>query len=341
MTTLVEDLLLLARLDAGRPLDLEPTRPRPAGRRRGQRRPRGRPRPRLAARPARRARSPCTATPPRLHQVLANLLANARTHTPPGTTVTARVRRRGPAVRLQRRGRRARHPARTCCRTSSSGSRAATPPRSARPPAAPASAWPSCRPWSTAHGGAVAVDSAPGPHRVHRHTARARPALPSRPRNDSALTGSTVPPHGCDRALDESRCHANRLFSGTLPARQHLRPAARQAGTPVLDVVVPVLQRGERPRALRAPAARPPDATPSRTPSASPSPTTPAPTRTPAVARRLAARAPRGRRRSGWSRRAAAGRCARSGRRRTRRSSPTWTSTCPPTSTRCCRWSRR
>ena len=32
---------------------------------------------------------------PRLHQVLANLLANARTHTPPGTTVTARVRRRG------------------------------------------------------------------------------------------------------------------------------------------------------------------------------------------------------------------------------------------------------
>jgi two-component system OmpR family sensor kinase len=32
----------------------------------------------------------------RLQQVLVNLLANARTHTPPGTTVTARVQRRGP-----------------------------------------------------------------------------------------------------------------------------------------------------------------------------------------------------------------------------------------------------
>jgi two-component system OmpR family sensor kinase len=36
----------------------------------------------------------------RLQQVLANLLANARAHTPPGTTVTARVRRLWGAVRL-------------------------------------------------------------------------------------------------------------------------------------------------------------------------------------------------------------------------------------------------
>ena len=35
------------------------------------------------------------------------------------------------------------------------------------------------------------------------------------------------------------------------------------------------------------------------------------------------------------------GRCARSGRPRTRPCSPTWTSTCPPTSPRCCRWWRR
>ncbi|WP_409058575.1 sensor histidine kinase [Streptomyces sp. SYP-A7185] len=37
----------------------------------------------------------------RLQQVVVNLLANARTHTPPGTKVTARVRRDGPAVRLE------------------------------------------------------------------------------------------------------------------------------------------------------------------------------------------------------------------------------------------------
>ena len=39
--------------------------------------------------------------------------------------------------------------------------------------------------------------------------------------------------------------------------------------------------------------------------------------------------------------RAAAARCTRCGPRRPRASSPTWTSTCRPTSPRCCRWSRR
>ncbi|MEU6766386.1 HAMP domain-containing sensor histidine kinase [Streptomyces sp. NPDC046853] len=38
---------------------------------------------------------------PRLQQVVVNLLANARTHTPPGTKVTARVRRAGPGVCLE------------------------------------------------------------------------------------------------------------------------------------------------------------------------------------------------------------------------------------------------
>jgi two-component system, OmpR family, sensor kinase len=87
MTALVDDLLLLARLDAGRPLAAEPVD--------------------LTvlivdavsdahvAAPTHRWRlnlpdDPVTVTgdAARLHQVFANLLANARAHTPPGTTVT-------------------------------------------------------------------------------------------------------------------------------------------------------------------------------------------------------------------------------------------------------------
>ncbi|MEU1345564.1 HAMP domain-containing sensor histidine kinase [Streptomyces sp. NPDC005795] len=99
MTGMVEDLLLLARLDAGRPLSYESTDLSP-----------------LVvdavsdARVAGRAPSPSgsgpthhwrlelpevpatvRADPTRIQQVLVNLLANARTHTAPGTTVTARV----------------------------------------------------------------------------------------------------------------------------------------------------------------------------------------------------------------------------------------------------------
>ncbi|MFG2489795.1 sensor histidine kinase [Streptomyces caniferus] len=90
MTGLVEDLLLLARLDAGRPLSYESTDLSPlvvdavsdarvAG-------------------PGHRWRLELPDEPAlvygdggRLHQILVNLLANARTHTPEGTTVTARV----------------------------------------------------------------------------------------------------------------------------------------------------------------------------------------------------------------------------------------------------------
>ncbi|MFF4950530.1 sensor histidine kinase [Streptomyces chattanoogensis] len=91
MTGLVEDLLLLARLDSGRPLSYASTDlsalvvdavsdARAAG-------------------PGHRWRLELPDGPvlvhgdgARLHQVLVNLLANARTHTPEGTTVTARVR---------------------------------------------------------------------------------------------------------------------------------------------------------------------------------------------------------------------------------------------------------
>ncbi|GAB1689195.1 sensor histidine kinase [Krasilnikovia sp. M28-CT-15] len=90
MTTLVEDLLLLARLDAGRPLGHDPvdltalvvdavSDAHAAGPRHDW-----------------RLEVPEEAVTvlgdaARLHQVLANLLANARTHTPEGTSVTVAV----------------------------------------------------------------------------------------------------------------------------------------------------------------------------------------------------------------------------------------------------------
>ncbi len=94
MSLLVEDLLLLARLDAGRPLQFEETDlvplvvdsisdARAAG-------PQHTWRLDLPDEPAL-----VSADAARLQQVFVNLLGNARTHTPPGTTVTARVQRRG------------------------------------------------------------------------------------------------------------------------------------------------------------------------------------------------------------------------------------------------------
>jgi two-component system OmpR family sensor kinase len=99
MQGLVEDLLLLARLDSGRPLEREPVDLT------------------LLAMdcvsdahaaapdhvweldlPDEPVEAPGDAG--RLHQVIANLLANARTHTPPGTTVVTRVRKEGDEVRI-------------------------------------------------------------------------------------------------------------------------------------------------------------------------------------------------------------------------------------------------
>lgn len=90
MTTLVEDLLLLARLDSGRPLAHEPvdltmlvvdavSDAHAAGPRHDWQLD-------LPDEPV-----TVTGDGARLHQVLANLLANARTHTPEGTTVTVGV----------------------------------------------------------------------------------------------------------------------------------------------------------------------------------------------------------------------------------------------------------
>ena len=90
MTSLVEDLLLLARLDSGRPLEHEPVDlsrllvdavgdAHAAG-------PEHRWHLDLPERPVF-----VTGDAARLHQVVTNLLSNGRTHTPAGTTVTARV----------------------------------------------------------------------------------------------------------------------------------------------------------------------------------------------------------------------------------------------------------
>jgi two-component system OmpR family sensor kinase len=90
MTTLVEDLLLLARLDSGRPLERSTvdlsrlvadavSDARVAGPEHHWR----------LDLPAEPVTAPGDAA--RLHQVLANLLSNAGAHTPPGTTVTTKL----------------------------------------------------------------------------------------------------------------------------------------------------------------------------------------------------------------------------------------------------------
>ncbi|WP_255306056.1 cell wall metabolism sensor histidine kinase WalK [Streptomyces sp. Wb2n-11] len=101
MTGLVEDLLLLARLDARPDAGPDAGRPRPLSYERTDLSP-------LVVDAVSDARvagqghvwrlelpdepAVVRGDPARLQQVLVNLLANARTHTPPGTTVTARVR---------------------------------------------------------------------------------------------------------------------------------------------------------------------------------------------------------------------------------------------------------
>ncbi|PKW26827.1 sensor histidine kinase [Phycicoccus duodecadis] len=99
MQELVEDLLLLARLDSGRPLEREAVDLSLLA---------------MNAVSDAHAASPdhaweldlpdepveVTGDGARLHQILANLLANARTHTPAGTRVVTRLRPEGSLVRI-------------------------------------------------------------------------------------------------------------------------------------------------------------------------------------------------------------------------------------------------
>lgn len=406
MTGLVEDLLLLARLDAGRPLSYESTDLLP-----------------LVVDAVSDARvadaaaeadalhhwrldlpdepaGPVTvrADPARLQQVLVNLLANARTHTPPGTTVTVSVRpseRADEPVTLEVRDDGPGIPAELLPHVferfarGDAPARAGTPRTRPRgpPPAPPASVSPSCRPSSPRTAGAYGwtprragrsswSNCPPKPARTSTHRARtrtrthrarprtrarthrARPRTRARARTHRARArthrAGTGSPHRCDSAGGERRCMTtDSLRSGPgangrtsrdrarLPVRAHLPAcgAAAASGVPVLDVVVPVYneEKDLRPCVLRLHdhlsrtfpyAFRITVADNASTDS------------TPAVAAALAAEL-RGCGTCGWRRRGAGGRCVPSGRSPTPRSSPTWTSTSPPTSTPCSRWSPR
>ncbi|WP_424212663.1 sensor histidine kinase [Streptomyces sp. BI20] len=111
MTGLVEDLLLLARLDAGRPLEHAAFDPVPlvvdslgdarvAGPDHHWRLDLPDPDDPLAT-AAPDAPVEVRGDAARIQQVLVNLLANARVHTPPGTTVTARVSRETAWTRIE------------------------------------------------------------------------------------------------------------------------------------------------------------------------------------------------------------------------------------------------
>ena len=140
MATLVEDLLLLARLDQGRPLRRDPVDLSRLVERRRRRRAGGR---------ARRGRSRPTSSPAswsqgdedRLRQVVGNLFANVRVHTPPTTPVEVALG----ATTASRRAARSPTTDRASTRpTSSTSSTASTAPIRAARATAAAPAW-GCR----------------------------------------------------------------------------------------------------------------------------------------------------------------------------------------------------
>ncbi|MEU6538960.1 HAMP domain-containing sensor histidine kinase [Streptomyces sp. NPDC047000] len=175
MTLLVEDLLLLARLDAGRPLQFEQTDliplvvdtisdTRAAGMGHNWRLD-------LPDEPALVA-----ADAARIQQVLVNLLGNARKHTPPGTTVTARVQRRGPwmCIDVEDNGQGIQpellpHVFERFARGDSARSRAT---------GSTGLGLAIVQAVATAHGGAVTVDSVPGCTRFTVHLPALAPAVP-------------------------------------------------------------------------------------------------------------------------------------------------------------------
>ena len=150
-----------------------------------------------------------------------------------------------------------------------------------------------------------------------------------------AFTGRPQQRH---KSLKGARPTVEDMSISTLPAHVAARhpPATTRRCSTSWSRSTTRRSTSSRPYAGCTPTCRPA----SRTPFGSPSPTTPAPTRprrSPPAGRRAA----RGPRRPPDGEGPRPGAASRPGRPPTRRCSPTWTSTCPPTSTRCCRWSRR
>ncbi|MGI5426943.1 sensor histidine kinase [Streptomyces sp. CA-179760] len=174
MTLLVEDLLLLARLDAGRPLQFEQTDlvplvvdtisdARAAGQDHNWRLD-------LPDEPAL-----VSADAARLQQVLVNLLGNARNHTPTGTTVTARVQRRGPWLCVDVEDNGQGIPAELLPRVFERFARGDS--ARSRSTGSTGLGLAIVQAVATAHGGAVTVDSVPGQTVFTVHL----PALPAQP----------------------------------------------------------------------------------------------------------------------------------------------------------------
>ena len=257
MGVLVDDLLLLARLDEGRPLERRPPEHDDPGRGAGGRRPRG------GAGPPDRAGDggpgrACEGDDVRLRQVVSNLLSNARSHTPRGAPVTVRVlarERRGG----DRGGRLGPRDWRRSTRSGSSSASSAPTPRGRAPAAAAAWACRSSRPsprrtagaprWSRPPGGGPPSACSCRSHPTHRRVPRppevarrsSRACQPPPLRSPPPGTRPVARGHGPVRA---TRAPDRGARPGRPADRGHRRPG---------------LQRGGRPRAERAPPARLPE----------------------------------------------------------------------------------
>ena len=221
MGLLVSDLLLLARLDQGRPLEARPRRSDGA-RRRG-----GRCRACDGARPAARARGAaprhghgrCGAPPPGDRQPARE---RARAHTP-ATAAADRAR----AARRARRGARGRRTAAPGMDAERGRARlrallSAAIPRARATTAARASgsrSWPrSCE----AHGGSVAVESMPGAGTTFRMTLPDRAPSTALPLGSPSRSSLPARPALCDLAVcdpeDHDRRELDRLTVGGWPS---------------------------------------------------------------------------------------------------------------------------
>ena len=198
MTGLVEDLLLLARLDAGRPLATTDGRPD----RRWSSTPSAT---RTPPAPTTAGSSTCPTTPvtgarrraPGCTRCWPTCWPTPARTRPPAPRSTTRLRADGRLRRCSRWPTTAPASRRSCWRTSSSGSPAATP-RAPGAPAAPGWGWPSCTPSSPRTAARSTVTSAPGRTVVHRPAARrdrrrARPGAGVRPRDRDPMTDAPLP----------------------------------------------------------------------------------------------------------------------------------------------------